>query len=92
MLLCAASFAAAFSTREPANDPANNPANNNGRQLVLDACTACHTLDRVRIQRLSSEEWRETIAGMLSEGVPLTDDEVTRVVDYLARNFGPENP
>ena len=88
ILLCAVSFldvslATAFSTREPANDK--------GRQLVLEACTACHTLDRVRSQRLTSEEWRQTIAGMLSEGVPLTDDEVTLVVDYLARNFGPEN-
>jgi hypothetical protein len=83
ILLCAVSFAVAFSGREPANDKA--------RQLVLEACTACHTLDRVRSQRLTSEEWRQTIAGMLSEGVPLTDDEVTLVVDYLARNFGPEN-
>jgi hypothetical protein len=83
ILLCAVPFATAFSTREPVNDKA--------RQLVLDACTACHTLDRVKIQRLNSEEWRQTIAGMLSEGVPLTDDEVTLVVNYLARNFGPEN-
>jgi hypothetical protein len=83
ILLCAVSLSAAFSSREPANDKA--------RQLVLEACTACHTLDRVRSQRLTREEWRQTIAGMLSEGVPLTDDEVTLVVDYLARNFGPEN-
>ena len=83
ILLCAVSFAAAFSSREPTNDKA--------RQLVLEACTACHTLDRVRSQRLTGEEWRQTIAGMLSEGVPLTADEVTLVVDYLARNFGPEN-
>ncbi len=83
ILLSTVSFAVAFSGREPANDKA--------RQLVLEACTACHTLDRVRSQRLTSEEWRQTIAGMLSEGVPLTDDEVTLVVDYLARNFGPGN-
>jgi len=29
---------------------------------------------------------------MLSEGVPLTDDEISLLVDYLAENFGPENP
>jgi len=81
ILLCVASLGTAFSGREP---------DNNARQLVLEACTACHTLDRVRVQRLTGEEWRQTIAGMLSEGVPLTDDEVTLVVNYLARNFGPE--
>ena len=62
------------------------------RTLFLDACTACHTLERVRNQRLGKEEWRHLIAGMLSEGVPLTDDEISLLVDYLAENFGPENP
>jgi len=62
------------------------------RALFLDACTACHSLERVRQQRLGREEWRRLIAGMLSEGVPLTDDEISLLVDYLAENFGPENP
>jgi hypothetical protein len=62
------------------------------RALFLDACTACHTLERVREQRLGKEEWRRLIAGMLSEGVPLTDDETDMLVEYLAENFGPENP
>ena len=62
------------------------------RALFLDACTACHTLERVRSQRLGKEEWRHLIAGMLSEGVPLTDDEIALLVDYLADNFGPEKP
>jgi hypothetical protein len=62
------------------------------RGLFVDACTACHTLERVRIQRLGKEEWRHLIAGMLSEGVPLTDDETALLVDYLAENFGPGNP
>jgi hypothetical protein len=62
------------------------------RALFLDACTACHTLERVRQQRLGREEWRHLIAGMLSEGVPLTDDEMSLLVEYLAENYGPENP
>jgi hypothetical protein len=66
--------------------------NEKARSLFLDACTACHTLDRVRVQRLNKEEWRHLIAGMLSEGVPLNEEETSLLVDYLARNFGPENP
>lgn len=62
------------------------------RTLFVDACTACHTLERVREQRLNREEWRHLIAGMLSEGVPLTEDETSLLVDYLAENFGPQNP
>jgi hypothetical protein len=60
------------------------------RTLVLDACTACHTLERVRRQHFDEEQWRGVIAGMLSEGVPLTDEETTVVVEYLAANFGPD--
>ncbi|HEX4275374.1 MAG TPA: hypothetical protein VHZ74_08480 [Bryobacteraceae bacterium] len=62
------------------------------RALILDACTACHTLERVERQRLNEDQWHGVIAGMLSEGVPLTDEETTLVVEYLAANFGPETP
>jgi mono/diheme cytochrome c family protein len=78
--------AAAFAAGERRNDTRHEKA----RALFLDACTACHTLERVRQQRLGKEEWRHLIAGMLSEGVPLTDDEIALLVDYLAENFGPE--
>ena len=78
----------AFASGEAANTAKHEKA----RALFLDACTACHTLERVREQRLGKEEWRHLIAGMLSEGIPLTDDETSLLVDYLAENFGPENP
>jgi hypothetical protein len=81
--ICCASVAAAFSIGGQKDD--------RGKELVLEACTACHTLDRVRIQRLTREEWRQEIAGMLSEGVPLSDDEIDLVVTYLAEHFGPDN-
>jgi mono/diheme cytochrome c family protein len=83
-LMCAASAAPAFTGGEPKSDKA--------RQLFLDACTACHTLERVKAQRLTADEWRGVTAGMISEGIALTDDEITLVVEYLAENFGPENP
>lgn len=83
LAICAASAAAAFSMRDQEDHKA--------KQLVLEACTACHTLDRVTVQRLSRQEWRQEIAGMLSEGVPLTDEEIDLVVGYLAQHFGPEH-
>ena len=87
--LCTLAIAA---TAFAAGDGESTARHEKARALFLDACTACHTLERVREQRLGKEEWRHLIAGMLSEGVPLTDDEITLLVDYLAENFGPENP
>ena len=75
-----------------ASDEVKTARHEKARGLFLDACTACHTLERVRGQRLGRDEWRRLIAGMLSEGVPLTDDETDLLVEYLAENFGPENP
>ncbi len=86
--MCVATVALASSS---VSEKAVENRNDKARELVLDACTACHTLDRVKIQRLTRDEWRGEIAGMLSEGVPLTDDEIDLVVGYLARYFGPDN-
>ncbi len=74
------------------NDYRNTARHEKARTLFRDACTACHTLDRVRVQHLNEDEWRHLIAGMLSEGVPLTDEETSILVEYLAAYFGPENP
>jgi len=73
-----------------ASTTAQQSRHERARTLVLDACTACHTLERVTRQHYTEEQWRGVIAGMLSEGVPLTDEETTLVVEYLAANFGPE--
>ena len=63
-----------------------------GRELVLDVCTYCHELERVTRQRLSKEKWRDLIKGMISEGPPVTDEEFSSIVEYLAKNFGEKNP
>ena len=81
LMVAATAFASGDST---------NARHEKARSLFLDACTACHTLDRVKVQHFSKEEWRGVIAGMLSEGVPLTDEETNLLVEYLAENFGPD--
>jgi hypothetical protein len=62
------------------------------KNLVLDVCTTCHDFTRVKAQALSKEEWAGVIKGMISEGSPVTDEEMSLIVDYLARHFGPKSP
>jgi cytochrome c5 len=59
-----------------------------GKVIVLNVCTLCHDLTRVRRGRRSAEEWEETLNAMLNEGAPLSDDAFPIVHAYLARNFG----
>jgi hypothetical protein len=63
-----------------------------GRELVEDVCTYCHNLERLRGQQLNREEWRELTKGMISEGAPVTDQELSMILDYLVKHYGPKTP
>ena len=58
-----------------------------GKEVVLNICTQCHDLQRVRRERRSPEGWAEILQAMLNEGAPLTDQDFATVLRYLARNF-----
>jgi cytochrome c5 len=61
-----------------------------GKEALLNVCTQCHDLQRVRRERLSAEGWSEILLAMLNEGAPLTDKDFATVLRYLAKNFRPE--
>jgi hypothetical protein len=61
------------------------------RQLVVDVCTTCHDFARVKAQQLNKEQWTGLIKGMLSEGAPVTDEEMDLITTYLAKHYGPPN-
>ena len=59
-----------------------------GKTQVLNICTMCHDLGRIKFGRRSAEEWEETLISMLNEGAPLSDQDFPIVHHYLSRNFG----
>ena len=61
-----------------------------GKEVVLNTCTQCHDLFRIKANRRSPEEWEETLISMLNEGAMLNDEEFARVHQYLSKNFGIE--
>ncbi len=71
-----------------ATAPNAAPTKDRGRELVEDVCTYCHNLDRLRGKEFSREEWRGLTKGMISEGAPVTDEELSMILDYLAKNYG----
>jgi len=60
-----------------------------GKEIVLNICTQCHDLQRIRRERLSAEGWLEVLDAMLNEGAPLSEKDLPVILRYLARNFGP---
>jgi len=61
-----------------------------GKAIVLNICTMCHDLKRVRQNLSTREEWEVTLGAMLNEGAPLSEQDFPVVLSYLARNFKPE--
>jgi cytochrome c5 len=58
-----------------------------GKEVVLNKCTVCHDLKRVRQHFASPEEWAETLGAMENEGLMINDEEYAILLRYLARNF-----
>jgi hypothetical protein len=60
-----------------------------GKDILLNICTRCHDLQRVRRERNTPEGWLEILEAMLNEGAPLPEKDLPVLLRYLARNFGP---
>jgi cytochrome c5 len=58
-----------------------------GRKILLNTCTMCHDLGRIKTGRRSAEEWEETLISMLNEGAPLSDADFPIIHEYLSEHF-----
>jgi cytochrome c5 len=61
-----------------------------GKSILLNTCTMCHDLGRIKTGRRSAEEWEETLNSMLNEGAPLSDAEFPVIHAYLSKHFNVE--
>jgi cytochrome c5 len=62
------------------------------RELFIARCTSCHSVDYVSMHaRFGTRAlWEMEVAKMRNAfKAPLSDDEARRIVDYLARAYGP---
>lgn len=60
-----------------------------GREKVENACTVCHSADRIMAQHMTVDQWRSEVRTMVENGASLNPDEWEPVVTYLSKNFGP---
>lgn len=65
--------------------------NGAGKAVLLEICTMCHSLERVRETQADREEWDSILVHMINEGAPLSDDDFPVLLNYLARNFRPQD-
>ena len=62
-----------------------------GKDLVAGRCTVCHSLDYIQMNSffLDRQGWEGEVKKMIKAfGAPIQPNELSRVVDYLAQNYG----
>jgi cytochrome c5 len=62
-----------------------------GRKVLLNICTICHDLQRVRSRLFTPAGWKAVLEEMIIGGAPLTDDNFPTLLAYLSKNFRPEH-
>jgi cytochrome c5 len=58
-----------------------------GKKILLNTCTVCHDLMRVKRNLATREEWEDTLGAMLNEGAMLSEEDFPVLLSYLARYF-----
>ena len=64
-----------------------------GKKILESSCTACHGLDALDKFKgtYKSNQWKDLIVNMKAYGAQVSDAQVTTLVDYLTKNFGPKD-
>jgi cytochrome c5 len=60
-----------------------------GKQLAEEICSFCHGLAKLKGHEYTRDQWENVTKGMIFEGAPVTEEEFSLILDYLAKNFGP---
>ena len=63
-----------------------------GRDELVRVCTGCHLLNVITSQRKNESDWTDTVVEMRSRGADASDDDMEKIVEYLAKNYGPNSP
>jgi putative heme-binding domain-containing protein len=71
---------------------AQSLADGPGKAQLQRICSACHGLDTVTSQRMTSAEWSGVVNDMVSRGAQGSEDDLGKVVLYLSANFSKDKP
>ncbi len=60
------------------------------KQTVETVCATCHALTQVTGAGHSPEDWDAVVRKMMNAGAQIPPEQVSAVIDYLAKNFPPK--
>jgi hypothetical protein len=60
-----------------------------GREELIRICAGCHLLTVISTQRKTESAWTDTVIEMRNRGANGSDEEMEKIVGYLAKSFAP---
>jgi competence protein ComEA len=85
-LFVSAGISAQDASQQSAKDPLPDAP---GKDLVLQKCTQCHDESRFAVLRRSADDWDQVLTQMTTNGLTVTDEEYSIILNYLSKNLGP---
>jgi cytochrome c5 len=70
--------------------PAVELPEGDGKPIATEYCQDCHKLTNLMKARKATEDWRDSVQTMMDRGARLPQDKVDTLIQYLAKNFGPQ--
>ena len=61
-----------------------------GKDTLVRLCSKCHSPNQVIANGRNRQSWEDTVAKMVGLGAVGTDEEFTEILDYLVKNFPPQ--
>jgi cytochrome c5 len=71
--------------------PAAELPDGNGKAIATEFCQDCHKLTNLTSARKAADDWHDTVQTMMDRGARLPQDKFDILVQYLAKNFGPQS-
>ena len=59
-----------------------------GKDVVVRACTTCHTADRIVALKQTEAGWRIAVRQMIEEGASFNPGDLETIIAYLVKNLG----
>jgi|GEM_PF-917825 len=70
--------------QEPAEPEAVQEAALDGKVLLEQRCTGCHSLDKAKSGQRDQTGWQAVVDDMIKKGAKLNEDEAKVLAEYLA--------
>ena len=62
-----------------------------GKDLTQKSCSTCHGTDVFAKQRHDADKWGQILDNMTSKGMDVSDDDLTKITNYLVTYMGPSS-